>query len=221
MSSGSGNTAAACAAKDEEEEVLMYGFKCPLGSQCKKGENSVIKGCTVYEDAVWAVENHLMRSPYHELAEQETKDLVQTLQPEMWMEKPKKVEPKVEKQKKEHRHPGTGAEGSGSRRRDDSRSPRRTHTSTRSAGRGRKDRNEPMQQLARRADRTLAPRTPQSAPDRVITFSEVEFKSCVDSLRRAKFASEAAANLCYKAARVFEEENRCIEQCQGVLESFL
>ena len=52
-------------------------------------------------------------------------------------------------------------------------------------------------------------------------LSSVQLGACVDSLRRAVSSAEAAANLCSKASRAFQEEVLTIRQCQTVLESYL
>ena len=54
-----------------------------------------------------------------------------------------------------------------------------------------------------------------------ITLSEMQLRACVDSLKRAKVSAESAANLCAKAARAFNEEVTCIQQCVDVMESYV
>ncbi len=54
-----------------------------------------------------------------------------------------------------------------------------------------------------------------------ITLSEMQVRACVDSLKRAKVSAESAANLCAKAARAFNEEVTCIQQCVEVIESYV
>ena len=52
-------------------------------------------------------------------------------------------------------------------------------------------------------------------------LSKMQLRACVDSLKRAKVSAESAANLCSKAARAFNEEVQCIQQCVDVVESYV
>ena len=55
----------------------------------------------------------------------------------------------------------------------------------------------------------------------MVQLSEMQIRACVDSLKRAKTSAESAGNLCSKAARAFNEEVKCIQQCVEVVESYV
>ena len=48
-----------------------------------------------------------------------------------------------------------------------------------------------------------------------------EIAACVDALRRARYAAQAAKALREKAAKAFSEEERCLECCHEVMRSYL
>lgn len=64
----------------------------------------------------------------------------------------------------------------------------------------------------------LSERMPQ--PDDDIILSRQELLACVDSLRRAKRAAEAAANVAAKASRAFADEARTIQDCMDVITAY-
>ena len=55
---------------DEKRTVTIFGCRCHLGSQCSN-KGGLMNKCLSMEDAERCVMHHLMKSPYHELSEQE------------------------------------------------------------------------------------------------------------------------------------------------------
>ena len=68
--------------------VTCYGYRCPLRSQCKKG-GKCTKTCKTPDDAHWNIFQHLQKSPYHGLEEEEAKELIATVVLEVWEEEEK------------------------------------------------------------------------------------------------------------------------------------
>ena len=54
-----------------------------------------------------------------------------------------------------------------------------------------------------------------------VQLSYNEIAACVDALRRARYAAQAAKALCEKAAKAFNEEERCLDCCHEVVRSYL
>ena len=77
--------------------VTCYGYACPLASQCKKG-SKVTKTCYSEEEARWNVTQHLLKSPYHELSEQEAQEALQTVDVQTWEAEKKHAEKTVAKE---------------------------------------------------------------------------------------------------------------------------
>ena len=79
--------------------VTIWGSYCPLGYQCKKGNQCMCKKESL-EAAKRFLVNHLMMSPYHGLDEQQARDLAETANIESWDEHPNNVKRSREEETK-------------------------------------------------------------------------------------------------------------------------
>ena len=196
------------AEEDEEEaamrkrKVTMYGAKCPLGSQCKKGE-SYIKSCRTKKDAAWYAENHLMKSTYHVLKKEEVKELMKTrVEIEEW---------EIEEES-----------ASAAERSED---PNWWKWNQRQPmGPAHAQVPVPMGKATQALvdDAAVAGATAlQRLSQKTVNMGYNELAACVDALRRAKYAANAAKSLCERAAKAFTEEERCLSCCHDVVRSYL
>ena len=150
--------------------VTCYGYRCPLRSQCKKG-GKCTKTCKTPDDAHWNILQHLQKSPYHGLEEEEAKELIATVVLEVWEEEEKehekkmaqesKWEPQWQQQVPAPPEPDRGRKNNRAHRRDRSRS-RRGQTPARATRERVTGRSK--QRSSSEARTTLVPRTPTEAP---------------------------------------------------------
>ena len=61
----------------------------------------------------------------------------------------------------------------------------------------------------------------QRLSQKTVNMGYNELAACVDALRRAKYAANAAKSLCERAAKAFTEEERCLSCCHDVVRSYL
>ena len=173
-------------------EVTIYGYLCPLSSQCKEGE-SWVKTCRTAEDASWYLTNHLRYSSYHKLSKDEADawldvcDLqIDTVTEEETSKKFSAKDPSW--------HLRVMAPGA-------SRHPPYA---------------QPSMTVCTVADMNLR----RTSQDRVV-LAHGELLACADAIRRAKNAANMAQTLCIKATQSFKEEEKCLEACHAVLMSYV
>ena len=178
--------------------MVMWGGRCPMGSQCSK-RGSTLKNCSSYEEAEATIVHHLMSSPYHELTREEAEAAVDPSLISSW---------EVTFDENDQWLGSKRGGGTGTRV-----APPREHLQPNPP-----DHPPPGHTIERRK----RPRSSTSTSGtREIRLSEVQLGACVDSLRRARIAAESAGQLCAKAARAFHEEASCIGSCVEVLESYM
>lgn len=180
------------------ETVTVFVARCPLGEQCSKKGGILCKKLDEL-DVRDAVAWHLQASPYHELAEDEARNMADSMEIESWDEKTAVWEREQA--------------DSGERWYANRKKPRRGGDASSTRG------PDPISVLARSS--RFGGNLSLGRDSEVISMSTPQLKACIDSLRRAKDASQSAAALCSKAARAFQEEADVIENCKGVLESYL
>ena len=175
-------------------EVTIYGYLCPLSSQCKKGE-SWVKTCRTAEDASWYLTNHLRYSSYHKLSKDEADawldvcDLqIDTVTEEETSKKFSAEDPSW--------HLRVMAPGA--------RIPMAPPYPP------------PSMTVCTLADMNLR----RTSQDRVV-LTHGELLACADAIRRAKNAANMAQTLCSKATQSFREEEKCLEACHAVLMSYV
>ena len=173
---------------------MCWGGKCPCSSQCTKG-GATIKTCWNYEDAVQSVINHLVTSPYHGITKEEAEALVNYDLIDCWTVTKKEWQEHQDAMKK------------------------------RESWKPRPEAKRPRQAIGDGHEHSSGSSGPAVSNSRagtgMITLSEVQLQAINDSLKRAKVSAKSAAQLCQRAARAFQEEANCIEQCQETVESFL
>ena len=198
----------------KKRKVRMFGAKCPLGSQCKKGD-SYIKSCRTRADAQWYAENHLEKSTYHNLTRSEVDQMMSTrVVIDSWMVQDETASAQERQEDpnwwrwsckrswtapEEPPAPSTGAMGAHTKALVDD-----AATAMAIAGPGAGG-GTAIQRLAQQR----------------VQLSYNEIAACVDALRRARYAAQAAKALCEKAAKAFNEEERCLDCCHEVVKSYL
>ena len=148
-----------------------------------------------------AVIHHLVSSPYHELTREEATETVHSqCTIEQWDSGDAEEWQRQQNKGKKRKHKGDADEVAVRPR-----SPECLIT------------HERVQ-----TDLSSRPRSSaSSAGTRMVQLSEMQLMACLDSLKRAKVSAESAAHLCSKAARAFNEEVLCIQQCVDVVESYV
>ena len=68
-----------------DELVTVFVGRCPMGEQCSKKHGILTKKATE-EEVRKAIHHHLRTSPYHEMAEEDAKGLVELSEIETWTE---------------------------------------------------------------------------------------------------------------------------------------
>jgi hypothetical protein len=190
---------------EDQPQVDVFVVRCPFGDQCSKRQGVLGKRLSESE-ARSCIVNHLTGSPYHDMAEAEAIGIAESSIVESWQEAHEDVE--VAKTD----------EGDGwyqNRKR-----PKQMKISL-----------EEAQAVVRRSQRSSGSSDSHAGTlslpiggrnnTKKITLERAQLKACVDSLKRARMASESAGQLCGRASRAFYEEAACITNCQDVLESYL
>lgn len=205
-------------AGQQGEKTVMFGFKCPQSSSCKRG-GKWFQGETV-EEARNKLVNHLHVSPYHSLSEDEAEVAAVALEPDSWevdlaewrqweeekanwgSAKRRKGAPKVElapippqsRVERSHQLKDAFSEGSGSS----------GAASSATAG--------------MRMSTALAS---QMSPDSIVVLNGTQCQAVLDSLRRARTATQMCAQIAERAVNAFRQEEQCIAECEDVLASWL
>jgi hypothetical protein len=185
--------------------VDVFVVRCPFGDQCSKRQG--VLGKRLSEEAARAViVSHLTGSPYHEMPEAEAVTIAENAIVESWPEAHEDVEiTKADEGDGWYQKRKRTIMGKISLQDAKAvvlRSQRSSGSSDSHAG-------------------TLAIPIGARNNTKRITLERAQLKACVDSLKRARMASESAGQLCGRASRAFYEEAACITNCQDVLESYL
>ena len=183
------------------EKVNVYVVRCPHGQDCSKGGRILAKKISE-KAARLAVQQHLVASPYHAQDEVAASLEADAVEVETWEEDAKNWSWADE----------DAAEWYSSRKRI--RSPSRDPPSTRSSSSAQRAIGAPAAQHGVVAK-------VRKAPSDELVLTRAQAQAMVDSLKRAKSATQAASQLCKKASKVFDEEACCIDQCMQVLESYM
>ena len=180
----------------------------PPGSQCKKGD-SYIKSCRTKKDAVWYAENHLLKSSYHSLQKQEVKELMQMrVEIDEW-EIEEECASAAERQEDPNWWRWSQRQGMGT-----------APTMEMAPAHPQVPMGKATQALV--DDAAVAGATAlQRLSQKTVNMGYNEVAACVDALRRAKYAANAAKSLCERAARAFTEEERGLSCCHDVVRSYL
>jgi hypothetical protein len=186
-----------------EEMVTVFVVRCPLGDVCSKKQG--ILGKKLDEDSArLVVKNHLMASPYHELADDTAQELADNTIIESWEE---------EAEVAAVANADEGASWFSNRKRARF---AEAHEVVRRA-----EQHSVGYASGARCSTALVPIGARQQNAKNITLPRAQLKACIDSLKRAKLAAESAGGLCGRASRAFYEEAACITGCQDVLESYV
>ena len=203
---------------------VVYVCRCPLGD-CSKKFGILAKKATE-DEAREAVKWHLLKSPYHELSEDDATLQSLTVDIEEWPDAnetadtcdegddwyQKRKKPRTSATTDEQRVQAAALQLIADR-----------VLSATGGGQHHGGGSSSRDNIGGTDAVTLALRCSigMKDPTANVMLKVGQLKACIDSLRRAKTAAESACHLCGKAARAFGEEAACIQSCQEVLESYL
>jgi len=202
-----------------EETVFLFVARCPLGEQCSK-KGGILAKSPDEEKVRQAIAWHLQASPYHELTKEKAEHEAAVAELDGWEVSKSEL---VQDDDDEANWYANRSKGHKPRRKPAS--PRRSRSRSRSRRR-RGSASTDGRRGSASTDRGGVP-----AEFALMRFShkgtagnpvsDIDIRSCVDALRRAKNAADTAASLCSKASRAFTEEGVVIGNCMSVLESYL